>query len=38
MSDKIMPMSDAVEGYDMFDKMRVQKGQCLLSFLNIAGD
>ena len=26
MSDKIMPMSKAVEGYDLFDKMKVQKG------------
>ena len=26
MSDKIMPMSEAVEGYDLFDKMKVQKG------------
>ena len=26
MSDKIMPMSAAVEGYDLFDKMKVQKG------------
>ncbi|KAL9135039.1 MAG: hypothetical protein Q9175_003778 [Cornicularia normoerica] len=25
MSDKIMPMSEAVEGYDLFDKMKVQK-------------
>lgn len=25
MSDKIMPLSDAVEGYDIFDKMKVQK-------------
>lgn len=25
MSDKIMPMSQAVEGYDLFDKMKVQK-------------
>lgn len=27
MSDKIMPMSQAVEGYDLFDKMKVQKGE-----------
>lgn len=27
MSDKIMPLSEAVEGYDLFDKMKVQKGQ-----------
>lgn len=26
MSDKIMPMSEGVEGYDLFDKMKVQKG------------
>ena len=26
MYDKIMPMSAAVEGYDLFDKMKVQKG------------
>ena len=26
MSDNIMPMSKAVEGYDLFDKMKVQKG------------
>ena len=25
MADKIMPMSEAVEGYDIFDKMKVQK-------------
>ncbi|KAI4103849.1 MAG: hypothetical protein L6R37_003574 [Teloschistes peruensis] len=25
MSDKIMPMSQALEGYDLFDKMKVQK-------------
>lgn len=25
MADKIMPMSQAVEGYDLFDKMKVQK-------------
>lgn len=25
MSDKIMPLKDAVEGYDIFDKMKVQK-------------
>lgn len=27
MSDKIMPMSEAVEGYDLFDKMKAQKGR-----------
>lgn len=26
MSDKIMPLSEAVEGYDLFDNMKVQKG------------
>ena len=26
MSDKIMPMSEAVEGYDLFDNMKAQKG------------
>lgn len=25
MFDKIMPLMDAVEGYDLFDKMKVQK-------------
>jgi len=25
MADKIMPLSEAVEGYDLFDKMKVQK-------------
>lgn len=25
MSDKIMPLSEAVEGYELFDKMKVQK-------------
>ncbi|KAL8798746.1 MAG: hypothetical protein Q9182_006434 [Xanthomendoza sp. 2 TL-2023] len=25
MSDKIMPLTEAVEGYDLFDKMKVQK-------------
>ena len=29
MSDKIMPMSEAVEGYDLFDNMKVQKGNNL---------
>ena len=27
MADKIMPLSEAVEGYDLFDKMKVQKGK-----------
>ena len=27
MADKIMPLSEAVEGYDLFDKMKVQKGE-----------
>lgn len=26
MADKIMPLSEAVEGYDIFDKMKAQKG------------
>ena len=26
MSDKIMPMTEAVEGYELFDKAKVQKG------------
>lgn len=25
MADKVMPLSEAVEGYDLFDKMKVQK-------------
>jgi hypothetical protein len=25
MADKIMPLADAVEGYDLFDSMKVQK-------------
>jgi hypothetical protein len=25
MADKVMPLSEAVEGYDIFDKMKVQK-------------
>lgn len=25
MADKVMPLSDAVEGYELFDKMKVQK-------------
>jgi hypothetical protein len=25
MADKMMPLSSAVEGYDLFDKMKVQK-------------
>lgn len=25
-----MPMSEAVEGYDLFDKMKVQKGMALI--------
>ncbi|KAL9638162.1 MAG: hypothetical protein Q9164_001724 [Protoblastenia rupestris] len=27
MADKIMPMTEAAEGYDLFDKMKVQKGE-----------
>jgi hypothetical protein len=25
MADKIMPLTEAVEGYDIFDQMKVQK-------------
>jgi len=25
MFDKVMPLGEAVEGYDIFDKMKVQK-------------
>ena len=25
MADKVMPLSQAVEGYELFDKMQVQK-------------
>lgn len=25
MADKIMPLSEALEGYELFDKMKVQK-------------
>jgi hypothetical protein len=25
MTDKIMPLSEAVEGYDIFNQMKVQK-------------
>lgn len=25
MAEKIMPLTEAVEGYDLFDKMKVQK-------------
>jgi hypothetical protein len=25
MFEKVMPLTDAVEGYDLFDKMKVQK-------------
>jgi hypothetical protein len=25
MFDKVMPLADAVEGYDLFDQMKVQK-------------
>lgn len=25
MSDKIMPLSQAIEGYELFDNMKVQK-------------
>ena len=26
MADKIMPLSEAIEGYELFDKMKVHKG------------
>lgn len=25
MADKVMPLSEAIEGYDIFDKMKAQK-------------
>ena len=27
MADKIMPMTEAAEGYDLFDKMKAHKGE-----------
>lgn len=40
MADKVMPLTAAVEGYELFDKMKVQKGAiihdpspCSLTFL-----
>lgn len=35
MSDNIMPMSKAVEGYDLFDKMKVQKGIPLINIVAV---
>ena len=32
MSDRIMPLSQAIEGYDLFDKMEVQKGMGVQDF------
>ena len=26
MADKVMPLTEAVEGYELFDQMKVQKG------------
>lgn len=37
MSDKIMPMSEAVEGYDLFDKMKVQKGMQPIINIKVSG-
>lgn len=34
MSDNIMPMSAAAEGYHLFDKMKVQKGMPLMINVN----
>lgn len=34
MSDNIMPMSAAAEGYHLFDKMKVQKGMPLMISVN----
>lgn len=36
MSDKIMPMSEAVEGYDLFDKLKVQKGMLPVIIVKIS--
>lgn len=33
MSDKIMPLSQAVEGYELFDNMKVQKGISTFSLI-----
>ena len=37
MSDKIMPMSEAVEGYELFDMMKVQKGMSPVFLVKISG-
>ena len=37
MSDKIMPMSEAVEGYELFDKMKVQKGMSPVFLAKLSG-
>ena len=34
MSDKIMPLSQAVEGYELFDNMKVQKGTRTISSIS----
>lgn len=34
MSDKIMPLSQAVEGYELFDNMKVQKGISTISVIS----
>lgn len=34
MSDKIMPLSQAVEGYELFDNMKVQKGISTISIIS----
>ena len=34
MSDKIMPLSQAVEGYELFDNMKVQKGMRNISSIS----
>ena len=37
MSEKIMPMSEAIEGYELFDKMKVQKGMSPVFLVKISG-
>ena len=32
-----MPMSEAVEGYELFDKMKVQKGMSPIVLVKISG-
>jgi len=29
MSDHVMPLSEAIEGYEIFDQMKAQKGEAL---------